>query len=106
MNDRIGILRARITLQRPASMPDELGGAAASWVNAGAAWAEIEALGGSEAGAADVLVSANLLRVTLRRFDGVRAGWRVTWSGRRFRIVAVADDGGPRIALACEEEIR
>ena len=39
-------------------------------------------------------------------FTGVRAGWRVVWTTRVFRILGIRDQGGARIELICEEEIR
>lgn len=106
MTDPIGALRARITLQRPVRMADELGGAALSWAHAGTIWAAIEALGGAEAVASDALVSVVPLRLTVRRVGGMRPGWRILWGERLLRVIAIADDGGPRLILTCEEDGR
>jgi len=105
MSDRIGALRARVKLQSPTRVADELGGAAIAWSDAGDVWAEIIAGGVSERADVDALASAASLRVTINRRDDVRAGWRVAWGVRRLRIVGVADDGAPRIQLICQEEI-
>jgi SPP1 family predicted phage head-tail adaptor len=106
VTDPIGALRARIKLQRPVRTADELGGATLSWADAGDVWAAIIAAPGAEAFAADALAATAPLRIIMRRVDGVRAGWRILWRARRFRIAAVADDGGPRLALSCEEDGR
>lgn len=105
MSDAIGALRARVKIQSPTRVADELGGAAIAWDDAGDVWAEIDAGGVSESAAFDAAPSVASLRVTINRRDDVRAGWRIAWGARRLRIVGVADDGAPRIRLTCQEEI-
>ena len=97
-------MRARVKLQSPVRVADEIGGVAISWADEGDVWAEVEAIGASERAAFDTNPSRASFRVTINRRDGVRAGWRIAWGARRLRIVGVAGDGAPRIALSCEEE--
>jgi len=104
MSDAIGALRARVTLQSPQRVADEIGGAAILWTDEASVWAAIEAGGASESAAFDGVASIASHRVTINRRDGVRAGWRVAWDARRLRIVGVVDEDGPRIVLQCEEE--
>lgn len=104
MSDAIGVLRARVKLQRPTRVADELGGAAFLWTDEGDVWAEIEAGGASESAAFDTSASVARFRVTINRRDDVRAGWRIAWDVRRLRVVGVVDDGAPRIQLNCQEE--
>jgi SPP1 family predicted phage head-tail adaptor len=104
VSDAIGALRARVKLQSPARIADELGGAAIAWSDEGDVWAEIEASGASEGVAFDMTPSVANYRVTINRRDEVRAGWRIAWGDRRFRITGVADEGAPRIQLNCQEE--
>jgi len=104
MSDAIGALRARVKLQRPTRIADELGGAAIAWSDEGDVWGEIEAGGASDGAAFDATPSVASYRVTINRRDDVRAGWRVAWGARRLRIIGVADDGAPRITLNCQEE--
>jgi head-tail adaptor len=104
MSDTIGALRARVKLQSPTRVGDELGGAAILWTDAGDVWAEIEAGGAGESAALDTAPSVASFRVTVNRRADARAGWRIAWGARRLRIVGVADDGAPRIQLNCEEE--
>lgn len=104
MSDAIGVLRARVTLEAPTRIADEIGGAAILWENEGEAWASIDAGAAGEAAAQDGLVAVTALRVTIHRRADVRAGWRVVWGERRLRIVGIIDDGAPRIVLVCEEE--
>lgn len=104
MSDAIGALRARVKLQSPTRVADELGGAAISWADEGDVWAEIEADGAAENAAFDAAPSLATYRITINRRDGVRAGWRIAWGARRLRIAGVADDGAPRIRLTCQEE--
>jgi SPP1 family predicted phage head-tail adaptor len=104
MSDVIGALRARVKLQSPTRVADEIGGAAIAWSDAGDVWAEIEAGGVSPATDFDATPSVATYGVTINRRDDVRSGWRVAWGARRLRIVGVADDGAPRIQLTCREE--
>ena len=104
MTDAIGALRARVKLQSPMRVADELGGAAISWSDEGDIWADIEAGAANERAAIDAAPSVSVYRLTINRHDGVRAGWRAAWGARRLRIVGVADDGAPRFILYCEEE--
>ena len=104
MSDAIGALRARVKLQSPMRVADELGGAAILWTDAGDVWADIEADGVRESAAFDALASVARFRVTINQRDDVCAGWRIAWGVRRLRIVGVVNDGAPRIQLNCEEE--
>lgn len=84
----IGDLRVRITLERPESV-----GGVISFVDAGGAWAALE--------------DGPRPRFSIRMRRDVRAGWRVAWDARRYRIVATldADARGARLDLICEEEL-
>lgn len=104
MTDAIGAARARIMLEEPVRIADEIGGAAILWTARGDAWAAIEADGANEAAAFDTAPSTSSYSATINRRDDVRAGWRVIWGARRLRIVGVCDEGAPRIVLHCEEE--
>lgn len=104
MSEIIGALRARVKLQSPTRIADEIGGAAIAWADAGDVWAEIDAGGAGESAAFDAAPSVANYRVTINRRDDVRAGWRVAWGTRRLRIAGVIDDGAPRIQLTCQEE--
>ena len=105
MNDGIGALRARVRLQSPVRSEDELGGAAQSWAEEGAVWAEIDVRGVGESAEYGTQVSRASARVSLRSRDDVRAGWRVAWGVRSFRVLGVVNDGGARTTLVCEEEV-
>lgn len=105
MSDAIGAMRARVALYRPERTPDDLGGGALGWIGEGEAWAQIEGARASASAAYDTRASVSVYRVTINRRDDVRGGWRVVWGERTLRIVAVRDEGGPRITLNCEEEI-
>lgn len=104
MSDAIGASRARVTLQEPVRIADEIGGAAILWTSRGDVWAEIAGTGASEGEAFDALPSVATYNVSINRRDEVRAGWRLAWGERRLRITGVTDEGAQRIALRCEEE--
>lgn len=104
MSDPIGALRARVTLQSPARVVDEIGGTVIAWGDEGAAWAEITEHGAGETATFDAAPSTATYRLTLRARDDVRAGWRVVWRARVLRIIGVTDVGAPRLTLFCTEE--
>ncbi|HRE44326.1 MAG TPA: head-tail adaptor protein [Terricaulis sp.] len=97
-------MRARVRLESPARAADDLGGASLAWANEGDVWAAIEAAGVGGAAAFDAAPSISAYRFTIHRRDDLRAGWRVVWGDRVFRIVGVRDEGAARIILNCEEE--
>lgn len=98
-------MRARVTLQEPVRVADEIGGAAILWTARGDVWAEIEAGGASQAAEFDAAPSTATYRVRINRRDDVCAGWRIAWGSRRLRIAGVADDAAQRVLLICQEEI-
>jgi head-tail adaptor len=104
MSDPIGALKARVTLQRPTRIADEIGGAAIAWSNEGEVWAAIDAGGATQGADYDGAPSVAAFTVTINTRTDVRAGWRLIWGDRVLRIRGVANDGGARIALNCEEE--
>lgn len=97
-------MRARVTLEEPVRVADEIGGAAILWTGRGAVWAAIKARGAGEGAAFDTTPTTAFYDVTINARHDVRAGWRVVWSARRLRIIGVSDEGAPRIVLRCEEE--
>jgi SPP1 family predicted phage head-tail adaptor len=102
----VGAMRARVSLQEPVCVADEIGGAAIVWTDRGEVWAEIRARGASEYARYDAAVARADYFVTIRRREDVRHPWRVVWANRRFRIVGRADAADPgRLVLFCEEEV-
>lgn len=104
MTEAIGAMRARVRLESPLRTPDNIGGVALSWVNQGDVWADIGAGGAGQSAAFDAAPSVAAYTFTLNRRTDVRAGWRTVWGARVFSILAVRDEGAPRIELVCEEE--
>jgi len=104
MSDSIGALRARVTLQSPVRVADEIGGAAIAWMDQGEVWAEIEATSAGENAAFDAAGAVTSFRVTINHRADVRAGWRIAWNERVLRITGIRDDGAPRTEFNCEEE--
>lgn len=104
MSEIIGAMRARVRLESPSRVADEIGGAAIAWSNQGDVWAEISSGGVSDAANYDSVASRAAYRLAINRRADVRAGWRVIWGAREFRVAGVADDRAARIILFCEEE--
>ncbi len=103
MSEAISTLSARVRLLKPVRMDDDLGGAAIAWSDQGGAWAAISARGASEDTGADALAVRAEYTMRIRARADVRAGWRLAWGARLFRILSVHDAEDARLALACEE---
>jgi head-tail adaptor len=106
MNEAIGAMRARVRLESPTRVGDNIGGAAIAWIHQGDVWAEIVVRGASQGAAFDAAPSISALTLTINRRADLRAGWRAIWGVRVLRILGVRDEGGARIQLSCEEEVR
>lgn len=105
MSEAIGAMRVRVRLESPTRTADAMGGAALGWSSQGDVWASLRAQSAGRAAAYDAAASVASYSAMINRRSDVRAGWRLVWGARVFRIVAVRDEGAPRIELICEEEI-
>jgi SPP1 family predicted phage head-tail adaptor len=105
MSNVIGALRARVKLQGPVRVADEIGGAAILWSDVAEVWAAVDVLSARQVALYDAAFSAASHRVVIYSRDDVRHGWRVIWGDRALRVLGVIDGGGRRIDLICEEEI-
>lgn len=104
MNDAIAAMRARIRLERPQLIADELGGGEPGWTPAGEVWARIEANAAGSEPAHDGVRSWTRFIVRIWRGGQVAAGWRAIWNERALGIRGVIDDGGAFVTLLCEEQ--
>jgi SPP1 family predicted phage head-tail adaptor len=101
-----GALRARVTLLRPETTEDDIGGVTKQFVSAGDVWAEVDsdgAAGGEDYEDASARAS---YRLAIRMRRDVRPGWRVALGDRAFAVRAIADADrfGAILHLFCEEE--
>jgi SPP1 family predicted phage head-tail adaptor len=101
----IGTLDLRATLLAQTRSPDGGGGFGEDWQSFAAVWASLEAQGGGEETAADANETRARYRVAIRRRTDVSAGQRVAIGARRFRVLAVMDEGphAAAITLLTEE---
>lgn len=99
----IGPMRTRIRLLKPVRTEDELGGASLTWSDQGDVWAEIASSGAREDASFDLLRSRASYRTTIRKRNDIRAGWRIQWGARVFRVLAAIDAPDERTQLDCEE---
>lgn len=106
MIEAIGALRARVTLEEPVRIADEIGGAAILWTSRGEVWAHIRSRGANEYALYDASLSRADHVVTIRRREDVRHPWRIVWGGRRFRVLGRVDAANDRsrIVLFCQED--
>lgn len=100
-----GGLRRRVTLEAPADLADDIGGATRAWAAVATLWARIETPRGATRLAADRLEQAIAHRVTLRWRDGVTGAMRLRIGARIFLIKAARDPDESRrsLVLDCEE---
>ncbi len=105
--DTVARLRARITLLRPESTGDNIGGATVEYVSAGEVWAGISASGASGVAVYDGSAARAGYRAEIRMRRDVRPDWRVAWGERALRIASIADADprGEILILNCEEEM-
>ncbi|QLP98434.1 MAG: phage head closure protein [Rhodoblastus sp.] len=100
-----GRLRRRVTLEAPADVADDIGGATRGWVAVATLWADIESPRGATRLAADRLEQAIAYRVTLRWREGVTGAMRLRLGARILLIKAARDPDESRrsLVLDCEE---
>lgn len=99
-----GKLRERVTIERPVRTPDGAGGADVTWEALATVWAEVVALGGTEAALGERMEARAPHRVTIRFRDDVTAEMRLAWRGGALAIRGLRDPDGRRRWLAINAE--
>lgn len=89
----IGLMRARVTLQREVPVAQGGGSYAAGWTDVAILWARIEPLSGREIVQDARQESRVTHRIIIRYHSDVDAGMRLLWQGRVFAVQAVIDPG-------------
>ncbi len=103
---RPGWLRHRVTLEAAAGTPDGAGGEAVVWDSIASLWARIAPASARERIVAGHLTGVVTHDITFRWRGDIAGGMRVTFRGRRFRLLAVYDPDETRryvVARAMEE---
>lgn len=88
----IGQLRERVRLEAPAIGDDGAGGGELAWNPVATIWARVEAVAGTEPVEAQAREAHVTWRITIRRHDGIVAGWRLVWRGQALDILGVLPD--------------
>lgn len=88
-----GKLRYPITIERPISKQDGMGGMTRTWETVSREWADIESISGSEFVAAQALQSQNVHRITIRYRADLVSAWRLREGTRIYEITAVLPNG-------------
>lgn len=98
-------LNKRITLQHPSKAPDGMGGFTVTWTDAATVWAAVWPVGASEAAQAGQTTMTVTHRIRIRYRSIVKAGWRISYAGRYFNIVAVIDPNSAHrwLDILCKE---
>ena len=100
------VLNRRMVLEAALREADGAGGFVETWVELGVLWARVKPGTGSEAAAEMVALAAVPLRITVRAApEGAgsrpQPGQRLREGGRRYRILAVADEDRDGRYLTC-----
>lgn len=93
---RAGDLDQRVHLEHRISSPDGGGGYETSWSPIGTVWAKVEPLGSTETLTAQQAQSDVRYQIWVRWRPDLNADMRLTWRGKTFNVVGVAD-AGPRV---------
>lgn len=103
----LGMLRTRATLLSPIDQPDEIGGAARSFVPVATLWCRLEPVLGDERFVVGRIEEAVSHRIEMRWRADVTAAMRLAVGSRAFVITATGDpDGRRRRLLVLADEIK
>lgn len=89
----VGKLRYPITLERPISKQDEMGGVVRAWETVSREWADLENISGSEFVAAQALQSQSVHKITIRYRADLVSAWRLREGTSIYEITAVLSNG-------------
>lgn len=89
-----GLLRHRVAIQTNTPSQDAYGEPIPSWATTATRWAAVEPVSGRETGLAgdQQVEAARLVRIRVRRLDGVSVTQRVSWDSRLFDIESIVHD--------------
>lgn len=94
-------LRHRITLQRPAKVPDQLGGYRTSWSNEGSLWANIQPVSSIVENVNSIMKGGSKAcmpryRLSIRYNADLTGAKRVIWEGRKYCLVSAPVHDGKK----------
>lgn len=101
-------LRTRVGIYYAQSVPDEMGGAVASWPLWGSVWADIRLREPHSSFENGRRVVTRHYRVIIRHRDNFPERARLMWEGRTLSVTAASDPDmrRERLHLICEEELQ
>ncbi len=103
-----GKLNRRITIQQQATTQDSYGEETQNWSDIKSCWAEIHTASSREVYAAAGYVSelSHVITIRYASIPTIKAGMRVAYSNRTFRIQAVDDvnESHESLSLLCQEQ--
>ena len=107
INNVIGALRHRVTLQRAVRTAADGGTATISWTSAGSLFARIEPVSGREIEIGDGVAARVTHKILIRHREDIGPEMRVVEGSRVFEIRAVVDLEGRRrwLQCLCEERL-
>ncbi len=102
---KIGDLNKRIMLQYPTRVPDVMGGATVTWVDAAEVWAAIWPTSAKEQVAGEQMTMEITHRIRIRWRSMLKASWRIKFGLRYFAIVSIVNpsEGNRVLDLLCKE---
>ncbi len=108
----VGKMRHRITLQRFDGERDGYGDPLEDdddhWADVATTWAAIDPISGREFYAAEQSQSEVTHKVRLRYHPGLTTAMRISWAGRRLKILSIIDweERHESLLLMCKELVR
>jgi SPP1 family predicted phage head-tail adaptor len=107
MPPSINRMRKRFIIEAPSDVPDGAGGVIRTWVEAGAVWASIEAIGGDFRFAAERAAQTITHRLSMRWRDDLSPLHKLRDGTRVYEIRSVHDaDMERRFLVALTSEIK
>ena len=107
MGKRPGKLDQRVTFQAKGDTPDGIGGIVRSWSDVpstATVWANVKAMGGTEAMQADQQQPTTRYLFTVRNRSDLSEADRIVWGGANFNIRRIEREGGRKMYLIIEAE--
>lgn len=92
-----GDLRDRITIRRPADVPDGKGGYDQSWSTVATVWAEVKSINGREAVIGSVLQGVSHFQIRIRYREDIQVSDQVLWRGRELSVHTAEDRDGRKV---------
>lgn len=86
-----GLMRERVTIQRPVEQQSAFGEASVTWEDMGTVWASVNGLSSREVLQAQQANAIITHKIRIRAFPGLTHQHRLLWRGRQLEIASVQE---------------